>query len=139
MRKEVTILLVDDDSVDAEAVERAIRQKRVLNTVVTARNGLEAIEALREPGRVPRPRFILLDLNMPRMNGLEFLKYIRQDPELKREVVFVLTTSSLDEDRVAAYDSNVAGYVLKDSVGNDFDELLSLINVYWRIVEFPAE
>lgn len=138
MPKEVTILLVDDDNIDAEAITRAIRRKRVLNNIVHAKNGLEAIEALRDKERVPSPRFILLDLNMPRMSGLEFLEYIRNDPDLRREVVFVLTTSNLDEDKVSAYESNVAGYLVKDQVGDDFHELLELINSYWRIVEFPT-
>jgi CheY-like chemotaxis protein len=137
MGKEVTILLVDDDTVDAEAIIRALRKKKILNEVVHVKNGQEAIDALRDGAKVPFPRLILLDLNMPRMNGIEFLKYIREDAELNREVVFVLTTSALDEDRIAAYDFNVAGYILKDNVGEDFDKLLALMGAFWRVVEFP--
>jgi CheY-like chemotaxis protein len=137
MGKEVTILLVDDDTVDAEAIIRALRKKKILNEVVHVKNGQEAIDALRDGAKVPVPRLILLDLNMPRMNGIEFLKYIREDAELNREVVFVLTTSALDEDRIAAYDFNVAGYILKDNVGEDFDKLLALMGAFWRVVEFP--
>lgn len=138
MHREVSILLVDDDIVDAEAITRAVRRERILNNIVHVSNGLEAIEALRDDAIIGRPRFVLLDLNMPRMNGIEFLKYIRDDSELRQEIVFVLTTSDLDEDKVAAYGSNVAGYILKDKVGEDFEKLLGLIDSFWRIVEFPG-
>lgn len=138
MHHEVSILLVDDDIVDAEAITRAVRQEKILNNIVHVSNGLEAIEALRDDKIIGRPRFVLLDLNMPRMNGLEFLKYIRDDSTLRQEVVFVLTTSDLDEDKVAAYGANVAGYILKDKVGEDFEKLLELIDSFWRIIEFPG-
>jgi len=138
MHREVSILLVDDDIVDAEAITRAVRREKILNNIVHVSNGLEAIDALRDSTIIGRPRFVLLDLNMPRMNGIEFLKYIREDSELRQEIVFVLTTSDLDEDKVAAYGSNVAGYILKDKVGEDFEKLLGLIDSFWRIVEFPG-
>ncbi len=138
MHREVSILLVEDDIVDAEAITRAVRRERILNNIVHVSNGLEAIEALRNETVIGHPRFVLLDLNMPRMNGIEFLKYIREDSALRQEIVFVLTTSDLDEDKVAAYGSNVAGYILKDKVGEDFEKLLGLIDSFWRIVEFPG-
>jgi len=138
MHREVSILLVDDDIVDAEAITRAVRREKILNNIVHVSNGLEAIDAIRDSTIIGRPRFVLLDLNMPRMNGIEFLKYIREDSELRQEIVFVLTTSDLDEDKVAAYGSNVAGYILKDKVGEDFEKLLGLIDSFWRIVEFPG-
>ena len=75
---------------------------------------------------------------MPKMNGIEFLQTIREDPQLHRELVFVLTTSDLDEDKVAAYDLNVAGYILKDKVGQGFEDLLGLMDSYWKVVEFPT-
>jgi len=135
---EVSILLVEDDKVDAEGVTRAIRKQKIANRIVHVQNGLEAIDALRSGTDIPKPRLVLLDLNMPRMNGVEFLKFIRNDPEFKGEIVFVLTTSDLDEDRVAAYDLNVAGYIVKDNAGEDFENLLSFLDSYWRIVEFPV-
>ncbi len=138
MHREVSILLVDDDIVDAEAITRAVRREKILNNIVHVSNGLEAIDALRDSTIIGRPRFVLLELNMPRMNGIEFLKYIREDSELRQEVVFVLTTSDLDGDKDAAYGSNVAGYILKDKVGEDFEKLLGLIDSFWRIVEFPG-
>ena len=74
---------------------------------------------------------------MPRMNGLEFLTELRADPELRDSIVFVLTTSRSDEDRVASYNLNVAGYIVKSDVGAGFVRLLGLLDHYWRIVEFP--
>ena len=74
---------------------------------------------------------------MPRMDGIEFLRHIREQPGLKRTIAFVLTTSSRDEDIIAAYDLNVAGYVLKDNAGKDFLNLIELLDCYWRVVRFP--
>jgi CheY-like chemotaxis protein len=134
--KEVTLLIVDDDDIDAIALERALRKLRLLNTVLRARDGREALELLRT-GAVPAPYIILLDLNMPRMNGLEFLQTLRTDPLLTYAVVFVLTTSKSDEDLVAAYRNHVAGYVFKQHMDRDFLEVIGFIEHYWRLVELP--
>lgn len=135
--KEVTLLIVDDDDIDAIALERALRKLRLLNTVLRARDGREALELLRT-GDVPAPYIILLDLNMPRMNGLEFLQTLRTDPLLTHAVVFVLTTSKSDEDLVAAYRNHVAGYVFKQHMDRDFLEVIGFIEHYWRLVELPV-
>ncbi len=135
--KEVTLLIVDDDDIDAIALERALRKLRLLNTVLRARDGREALELLRT-GAVPAPYIILLDLNMPRMNGLEFLQTLRTDPLLTHAVVFVLTTSKSDEDLVAAYRNHVAGYVFKQHMDRDFLEVIGFIEHYWRLVELPV-
>lgn len=135
--KEVTLLIVDDDDIDAIALERALRKLRLLNTVLRARDGREALELLRS-GAVPAPFIILLDLNMPRMNGLEFLNVLRTDPQLTHAVVFVLTTSKSDEDLVAAYRNHVAGYVFKQHMDRDFLEVIGFIEHYWRLVELPV-
>ena len=108
----ITLLLVEDDDVDAMGVERALEKRRIANTLVRARDGIEALEFLRG-GKVARPFLILLDLNMPRMGGLEFIRTVRADPELCDSVVFVLTTSKSDEDLAAAYRAHVAGYMVK--------------------------
>lgn len=134
--KEVTLLIVDDDDIDAIALERALRKLRLLNTVRRARDGREALELLRA-GSVQAPYIILLDLNMPRMNGLEFLEALRTDPQLTHAVVFVLTTSKSDEDLVAAYRQHVAGYVFKQHMDRDFLEVVGFIEHYWRLVELP--
>ncbi len=135
----VSVLLVEDNVIEHEAVRRAFKRERISNPITTAIDGIEALALLRGDGAeaIARPYLILLDLNMPRMNGLEFLAELRADPELKDSVVFVLTTSRSDEDRVASYDFNVAGYIVKSDVGTGFMRLIGLLDHYWRIVEFP--
>ncbi|HMQ55223.1 MAG TPA: response regulator [Anaerolineae bacterium] len=138
--EDINILLVEDDEVDAEAVVRALQRLNVKNPLTIVTDGLEALNVLRgEAGRapLPRPYIILLDLNMPRMNGIEFLDALRQDPQLKRSVVFVLTTSNRPADKIATYDRHVAGYLVKSRTGADFSELIMLLDWYQRVVEFP--
>ena len=138
---QVTILLVDDDKVDTMAVRRSFRELNITNPVVATRNGIEALECLRgENGRekVPSPCLVLLDLNMPRMGGIEFLGELRNDPALRRTVVFVMTTSEAEEDRMRAYDKNVAGYVLKHRPGQSFLDAIGMLQHYWRTIEFPT-
>ncbi len=123
----VSLLLVEDDAIDVMTVERMLRKQRVANPLFVAHDGVEALEMLRgEGGRehVPSPYMILLDLNMPRMGGLEFLDKLRADPEHEKAVVFVLTTSDAPEDRAAAYEHRVAGYIVKDRMGDDLLDLL---------------
>jgi CheY-like chemotaxis protein len=136
----VNLLLVDDDEVDVQGLKRAFAKSRIGNPITVARDGIEALEFLRgENGRpqLPKPHLILLDLNMPRMNGLEFLEAIRADEDLKRSVVFMLTTSKAEEDRARAYDQHVAGYIVKQDPGNTFMQAVALMEHYWKIVEFP--
>jgi len=138
----INILLVEDDEVDAEAVVRAFRRQKIANPLTIVRDGLEALEALRGEAGHPKlsyPYIILLDINMPRMNGIEFLQALRNDTGLKQSVVFVLTTSNRDEDKMSAYDQQVAGYLLKSRTGTDFDDLISLLSYYQEVVEFPPE
>ncbi len=138
--KPVNILLVEDDAVEVMAVRRAFRDNKIANPLFVAGDGIEALAMLRaEPGAqaVPKPNLILLDLNMPRMNGFEFLEEIRRDPNLHTAIVFVLTTSSADQDRTAAYNQHVAGYIVKANVGDDFFPMVTLLDAYWKLVEFP--
>ncbi|MBX3180167.1 MAG: response regulator [Candidatus Hydrogenedentes bacterium] len=140
MKDPVHLLLVEDDDIDAMAVKRALREYRVANPLTLARDGLEALEFLRGNGKrkaIPRPNLVLLDINMPRMNGLEFLQALRDDPDLSDTVVFVLTTSSREEDVTAAYRKNIAGYMTKQNAGKDFLSLFNMLSEYWRIVIFP--
>jgi len=136
----VNLLLVEDDEVDIQGMKRAFAKSRIGNPITVARDGIEALEFLRgENGRpkLPKPHLILLDLNMPRMNGLEFLEVIRADEDLKRSVVFMITTSKAEEDKTRAYDQHVAGYIVKQDPANTFMQAVALMEHYWKIVEFP--
>lgn len=138
--REVTVLVVEDNVVDQEAIRRAFRTHKIANRLVFASDGVEALEILRgENGRelLARPFLVLLDLNLPRKSGIEVLRDMRADPILHDSIVFVLTTSKRDEDRIASYQLNVAGYVLKSDVGASFVRLIGLLDCYWKIVEFP--
>ena len=138
----VHILLVEDDAVDAEAVQRAFSHHALSNPFTVVSDGIEALKVLRgdeDRPKLARPYIILLDLNMPRMNGIEFLQALRADRELKVSVVFVLTTSDRDEDKLAAYCEQVAGYLLKTRAGADFGDLITMLDAYWRMVELPPE
>lgn len=136
----LTILLVEDDDVAAEAVVRSLSKAQLRFPVVWAEDGEQALSALRgrDPKRtVPRPRVTLLDLNMPRMNGFEFLQHLRADPELSDDVVFVLTTSDAESDRERAYQEHVAGYMVKAAVGPQFARLAQLLDLYQRAIRLP--
>jgi len=137
---EVNILLVEDDEIDVKAVKRALLELKIANPLMRATDGIDALEKLRgENGneRLARPYMILLDLNMPRMGGLEFLDELRNDPDLQRSIVFVMTTSAAEEDRFRAYDKNVAGYLVKDGPVRSFIDAFTMLEHYWRVVEFP--
>lgn len=136
--KPASILLVEDDDVDAMGVERAFRKLRIGNPVIRARDGVEALEAL-EQRKVEKPFIILLDLNLPRMSGIEFLNILRKDSNWEDTVVFILTTSKDDEDKYAAYKQHVAGYIIKEKLDNGFESLIELLDHYWRIVELPVK
>jgi CheY-like chemotaxis protein len=136
----LNILLVEDDEVDVMTVQRAFKRGNINNPLYFAGNGLEALTMLRDtpesPSVIPNERrLILLDLNMPKMNGLEFLHELRADEALKHIPVVVLTTSNEEQDRVHAYDLNVAGYILKPVTFSIFVELMITLNKYWTLCE----
>lgn len=134
-------VLVDDDEITAMGVERAFERANITTPIHVAHDGVEALEMLRgNNGRdaIPRPHVIFLDLNMPRMNGLEFLAEMRDDPELCDSVVFVLSTSAQPSDRQDAYAHAIAGYIDKSKAGANYEELLAFLEPYWRLVELPA-
>jgi CheY-like chemotaxis protein len=137
----ISILLVEDDEVDVMNVKRAFKKNNITNPLFVAGNGVEALEMLRGEGEqelVPRPRIILLDLNMPKMGGIEFLTALRQDEDLKSITVFVMTTSNEDRDKVEAYKLNVAGYIVKPLSMESFISAVSILNNYWQLIEFPS-
>jgi len=138
----VSILLVEDDQIDAKAFLRAMARARIGNPVTVARDGVEAWQILKGDGDTapfPRPNLVVMDVNMPRMNGIELLRRIRADAELRDLIVFVLTTSDDDRDKVEAYQLNVAGYMLKTDMGAGFLRAVELVDNYWRVVELPVK
>lgn len=139
--KVLNILLVEDDSVDVMNVQRAFKKNNITNPLHIAFNGVEALNMLRgtngKAKLTPTPRIILLDINMPKMNGLEFLRNLRNDPELRSITVFVMTTSNDDQDKMEAYNLNVAGYILKPLSFEKFVQAVSILNSYWQLCEQP--
>ena len=133
----LNILLVEDDEVDVMNVRRAFERNNVSNPLYVAGNGLEALDMLRGKEVPKERRLILLDLNMPKMNGIEFLQALRADPELQSLPVVVLTTSNDDQDKIDAYNLNVAGYLLKPVTFSNFCERMATLNKYWTLVEMP--
>ena len=136
MRSEQTILLVEDDHVDYMTILRALRQLESSNPLHRVTDGEKALEYLRDVSQ-PRPGLILLDLNMPRMNGREFLTHIKEDPILKMIPVVVLTTSAEDQDRIITFQQSVAGYMIKSVDYPQFLETMRTIKDYWIASELP--
>ena len=138
----LNILLVEDDELDVMNVQRAFKKNNISNPLFVAGNGLEALEMLRgmdgEAPKIPlERRLILLDLNMPRMNGIEFLRELRSDPALSLIPVIVLTTSGEDRDKVEAFQLSVAGYIVKPVTLAHFIETMATLNKYWTLSEVP--
>jgi CheY-like chemotaxis protein len=137
--KVIHILLVEDDDIDIMNVKRAFKKNNVQNPLTVAEDGLKALEMLKslKANNEPVPKIILLDLNMPRMGGIEFLTELRKDEELKDISVFVMTTSSEETDIVDAYRLNVAGYIVKPLSIEQFINAVSTLNNYWTLCEYP--
>lgn len=136
MRENIPILLVEDDQVDAMTVKRALADINVTNKLDITENGEAALEFLRNPAN-QQPGLILLDLNMPRMGGLEFLRIIKQDDAFRRIPIVVLTTSSEERDRVEAYGLGIAGYIIKPVDYMRFVDTVRTIDLYWTLCELP--
>ena len=137
--KMIHILLVEDDEIDVMNVKRAFAKNNVKNPLTVVGDGLEALELLKslKAKNQTLPKVILLDLNMPRMGGIEFLKELRNNNDLKDISVFVMTTSSEESDIVEAYRLNVAGYIVKPLSIESFINAVSTLNSYWLLCEFP--
>jgi len=137
MRNSKPILLVEDDDVDVMTVERAFKDHKIKNQLVNTANGEEALEYLKNDSN-RKPCIILLDLNTPKMNGLEFLKLIKADKTLRKIPVIILTTSSQQQDIVECFKLSVAGYIVKSIDYAKFAQAISTINLYWTLSKLPS-
>ena len=136
----VTILLVEDDDIDAQTVQRGLSAAKIVNPIVRARDGVEALEILNGSGgreELRPPYLLLVDIRMPRLDGLGLVRAIRNNRSLQRTIIFILTTSDSDRDRVAAYDSHVAGYIVKSGTQDQFLRLARMLEYYLLIVSPP--
>ena len=137
----VSILMVEDDELDVESFKRSLKKERLINPFYSVSNGEEALKVLKgqhESIQIGKPHLVLMDINMPRMNGLECLKHIRQDPELKDTVVFVMTSSDDEKDIYNAYDLNVAGYMVKSELGANFLKTVHMLDKYCHAIVLPV-
>ncbi|MCK4336414.1 MAG: response regulator [Candidatus Aminicenantes bacterium] len=130
------ILLVEDDLVDQMTVKRSLKELNVSNRLVIANNGEEALFYLNDE-KYQKPAIILLDMNMPKMNGLEFLEIVKNDDELKKIPVIVLSTSKADSDRINSFNLGVAGYMIKPVDYKKFVDVIKTIHMYWKLSELP--
>ncbi|HEY8963884.1 MAG TPA: response regulator [Alphaproteobacteria bacterium] len=132
----VNVLVVEDDEVDVEFLQRLFKKRGISNPIYHARNGVDGLALIRGENnreKVSKPFIVLLDINMPMMNGMEMLEELRKDEKLRDSIVFILTTSPREEDKQNAFKLNVAGYFLKQ----DVNELIELLGLYWKLNEFP--
>lgn len=134
---DITILLIEDDDVDAIGLTRSVDKKGLNNKIVRAKNGKEALNLLKND-EVPFPFIILLDLNMPMMDGLEFLTYLREYEKFKNTIVYVLSTSKSEHDIALSFDKHVAGYFIKNDVGTGYDAIVEFLDAYMKIAHFPT-
>lgn len=132
----LNLLVVDDDAIDVMTVKRGLAKAGVSHRLLEASNGVEALAVLRGDVMPMERRLVLLDINMPRMSGLEFLRELRADPSIAATPVVVLTTSNQEQDRREAHRLHVAGYFLKPLEYSTFVDLLSTIDRYWSAVQY---
>ena len=140
--KGIPILLVDDDEDDILITKRAFERYEPKNTLYVVRDGNEALDFIYHRGNykdksIPAPRLIFLDINMPKMNGLEVLRRLKNDPEKRRIPVVILTTSRREQDKIESYNLGVNSYIVKPVDFNKFIEAISTINLYWSLNQLP--
>lgn len=138
MRNLKPILLVEDGRVDTMITQRAFKELKIPNQLLATGNGEEALEYLKDEN-TEKPCLVLLDLNMPRMNGIEFLEIIKQDDNLKKIPVIILTTSNEEKDKIESFRLSVAGYMVKPIEYHQFVEMIKTIDVYWTTSELPED
>lgn len=135
MKNNNPVLLVEDDTVDAMTVMRSFKELRISNKVEHKKDGVEALNYLQHAN--PKPCLVLLDINMPKMNGIELLQRMKQDDELRKLPVVMLTTSNDERDKIESYKLGVAGYMLKPVNYQNFVQVMKSINTYWTLSELP--
>ncbi|HHF7367705.1 TPA: response regulator [Legionella bozemanae] len=137
----INFMLVDDDEIDIKDIQRTFKKNNINNPLHVATNGVDALNKLLgingEKKLKPTPKIIILDINMPKMNGIEFMKNIRTNKKLKSLLVFILTTSNSEKDKIDAYNLNAAGYIVKPFQVSEFMEMISSLHHYWNLLEFP--
>lgn len=138
MRNDTPILLVEDDDIDALLVRRAFGELEIADQLVREVDGIDALEYLRDAAN-RKPRVILLDINMPRMNGFEFLKVVKADDQMKRIPIVMLTTSDVDQNVCDGFDLGVAGYIVKPVSFLKFVEAMKTLNAYWTLSRLPFD
>lgn len=137
------VLMAEDNEHDIVATKRAWKKHYIANPLYIVNDGEECLDFLRKkgkyakPGAAPRPGILLLDINMPKMDGLSVLKEIRKDGDLRRLPVIILTTSKAEEDRIRGYDLGVNAYVVKPVGFENFSEAVRTISLFWQLVELP--
>ena len=134
--------MVDDDELDVEAFKRTLKKQKIVNPFFHAKDGIEALEMLRGQCAdiaISRPLIILMDINMPRMNGLECIQAIRDDRDLSDIIIFVMTTSADDKDIYEAYNLKVAGYMIKSELGDNFITSIEMLDKYCQAIVLPRD
>lgn len=137
MRNSKPILLVEDDTVDVMTVKRALKDLQVMSDLVPTGDGEEALAYLRDDGNT-KPCVILLDLNMPKMNGTEFMKIVKADEDLRKIPIIVLTTSNSEQDISKSFELGAAGYMVKSVDYKKFMEIIKTIDLYWTLSKLPS-
>ena len=136
MRSSKPVLLVEDDHLDAMIVTRALDDLKITNKLVHTTNGEEALEYIRNKEN-EKPCLILLDLNMPKTNGVEFLRIVKADKTLKTIPIVVLTASTKEQDVIETFKLGVAGYIVKPVDYMKFVEAMRMVTLYWTLSELP--
>ena len=137
------ILMAEDDEHDIVATKRAWKKHHIANPLYIVNDGEECLDFLHrrgkysEPGTASRPGIVMLDIKMPKMDGLAVLKQIREDDELRHLPVIILTTSRAEEDRIRGYDLGVNAYIVKPVGFDSFSEAMKIISLFWQLVELP--
>jgi CheY-like chemotaxis protein len=143
-RKPLVVLLAEDDEHDIVATKRAWNKHNIANTLHVVNDGEECLDYLHqrgkytEPGSAPRPGILLLDIKMPKMDGLTVLEHVRKDEKLRHLPVIILTTSKAEEDRLRGYNLGVNAYIVKPVGFENFSDAVRAINIFWQLVELPG-